>query len=361
MFQCKRRTGFTLVELLVVIAIIGVLVGLLLPAVQAAREAARRMQCSNQIKQISLGLHNYQTTYHGAFPWMRGPSNAPGTRNTNPRGNEQTINGYVGLLPFIEQTALFNIIAAPMAAIGANPASLPYGPPRDFGYYPPWQANVVSFRCPSAPDGIPYGNNATYAGRQNYPMNLGDTILNVHNNSTTFRGMFGYNRFVKIAEITDGTSNTLIVGEKANAVDAINTKGLAANNVPGLNLNPSVCFTKAAGGFYLPTTTVQNARPLGALWHTGLAPFIGFQTVLPPNSPSCENDNWGDNWGISAASSYHTGGINAGFSDGSVRFISQTIDAGNPSLPEVTSGPSPYGVWGALGTRNGGEVAALND
>jgi prepilin-type processing-associated H-X9-DG protein len=306
-------------------------------------------------------MQNYQTTYRGSFPWMRGPSNAPGTRNTTPRGNEQTINGYVGLLPFIEQTALFNTIAAPMAAIGANPPSLPFGPPRDFGYYPPWLTNVIAFRCPSAPDGIPYSNNVNFAGRQNYPMNLGDTILNVHSNSTTFRGMFGYNRFVKIAEITDGTSNTLIVGEKANAVDARNIKGLAANNVPGLNLNPSVCYTKAAGGFYLPTTSVQKDRTHGTLWHTGLAPFIGFQTVLPPNSPSCENDNWGDNWGLSAASSYHTGGINAGLCDGSVRFISQTIDAGNASLPEVTSGPSPYGVWGALGTRGGGEVSTLNE
>ncbi len=348
------RRGFTLVELLVVIAIIGILVGLLLPAVQAAREAARRMQCTNQIKQISLAHQNYHSAFR-AFCWLRGPQNAPGTRNTNPRGNEQTINGYVDLLPYLEQTALYNQIITPMAAIGSNPPSLPYGPPRDFFYYPPWLVNVVAFRCPSAPDGLNYNANAL--GRQNYPMNLGDTILNVHSNNTTARGMFMFNRFVKIAEVTDGTSNTLIVGEKANAVDTMDVRGLAANNVPGLNLNPATCFTKAVGGKYPTTTTVQSARPLGALWHTGLAPFIGFQTVLPPNSPSCENDNWGDNWGVSSASSYHTGGVNVGLCDGSVRFISNSIDTGNTSLPEVTGGLSPYGVWGALGTRGGGEVA----
>jgi prepilin-type processing-associated H-X9-DG protein len=184
-----------------------------------------------------------------------------------------------------------------------------------------------------------------------------------------FRGSFGYGRFVKISEMTDGTSNTIIVAEKANAVDAKNVKGLAAANVPGLNLNPSVCLTKAAGGSYLPTliprsaggTDIQDLRTHGSLWHTGLAPFIGFQTVLPPNSPSCMNENWGDSWGLSSSSSYHTGGVQVAFGDGSVRFITNSIDTGNVALPEVTSGPSPYGVWGALGTRSGGEVNNLQD
>ncbi len=373
-----RQRAFTLVELLVVIAIIGVLVGLLLPAVQSAREAARRMSCGNQLKQLGLGMHNYMSTY-SAMPWLKGPSNFPGNRGTIPRGNEQSIGGYVGLLPFIEQGALFNLIASPWAAIGANPPSLPFGPPRDFLYYPPWLTNVVAFRCPSAPDGIPYSNNATVLGRQNYPMCLGDMILNSHglgftNTSTTplapsYRGSFGYGRFVRIAEMTDGTSNTIIIGEKANAVDARNVKGLAAANVPGLNTNPSVCLARASGGFYLPTlrarsaggVDIQDLRTHGSLWHTGLGPFIGFQTVLAPNSPSCMVENWGDTWGLSSASSYHTGGVQVCFGDGSVRFISQTIDTGNLTLPEVTSGPSPYGVWGALGSRSGGEVAAAPD
>jgi prepilin-type N-terminal cleavage/methylation domain-containing protein/prepilin-type processing-associated H-X9-DG protein len=363
--RLKKQLGFTLVELLVVIAIIGVLVGLLLPAVQAAREAARRMQCSNQLKQIGLGMHNYASTYK-CFPWMRGPSNN-GTRNTVPVGNEQTINGYVALLPFIEQDPLYNTIATPMAAIAAAPGgnpTMPFGPPRDFAYYPPWCVKVTSFLCPSSPAGLFYGSatgTTAFLGRQNYPMCLGDAILNTHTLSVTARGTFCYNRFVTLAELTDGTSNTIIVGEKANAVDSLDVRGLAANNVPGLNLNPASCFLKATGGKYLPTTTVQNARTHGALWHTGLAPFIGFQTILPPNSPSCENDNWGDNWGLSSASSYHTGGVNVAYGDGSVRFISQSIDTGNTSLPEVTGGPSPYGVWGALGTRAGGEVASLDN
>ena len=373
--NCGRR-GFTLVELLVVIAIIGILVGLLLPAVQAAREAARRMQCSNNSKQLGLAMHNYESTFKG-FPWLKGPSNFPGNRNTNPRGNEQSINGYVALLPYIEQTALYNQISQPWPAIGGNPPSLPFGPPRDFFYYPPWLLKLTAFICPSSPEGIAY--NTAALGRQNYPLCLGDMILNSHglgftNTSTTplapnFRGSFGYGRFLKIAEMIDGTSNTIIIGEKANAVDSRTVKGLGIANRPGLNLNPSSCLATAAGGKYLASfvarsaggTDIQDQRTHGSLWHTGLGPFIGFQTVLPPNSPSCMVDNWGDAWGLSSASSYHTGGVQCTLGDGSVRFVSQSIDTGNLTLPEVTGGISPYGVWGALGSRSGGEVAAAPD
>src|SRR5690606_8883006 len=157
-------------------------------------------------------------------------------RNTNPRGNEQTIGGFVGLLPFIEQGNLYNQIASPWDAIGNNPPSLPFGPPRDFGYYPPWAARLTSFICPSAPEGLGYNNNsaAQLENKRHYAMCLADTILNSHGGGTTtvnsltprFRGSFGFGRFVKIGEMSDGTSNTIILGERANAVDARNVKGL---------------------------------------------------------------------------------------------------------------------------------------
>jgi len=348
----KRLRGFTLVELLVVIAIIGILVALLLPAIQAAREAARRTQCNNNLKQIGVAMHNYHDVY-GALPWMRGPSNY-GNRNTTPRGNEQTINGLVGILPFIEQQALYDVITSPWPG---PPATNPYGPPRDFFYYGPWKEDIPAFRCPSAPLGLGYYNSAAVTGRRNYAMCLGDTIANNHSVKT--RGVFYYRSATKIRNILDGTSNTILMGEKANAVDAIDVRGLAANNVPGMNTNPSVCLAKAVGMEYLPTTSVQSDRVLGSLWHSGLAPFVGFTTVLSPNSPSCVSDNWGDRWGLYSASSYHPGGVLVVMADASVRFIDETIDTGDVTKPEVSSGPSPYGVWGALGTISGGETLAL--
>jgi prepilin-type N-terminal cleavage/methylation domain-containing protein len=145
-----KRSGFTLVELLVVIAIIGILIALLLPAVQAAREAARRLQCTNNMKQMGLALHNYHDTYK-AMPWMRGPSN-DGTRNTRPLGNEQTIGAFMHILPFLEQGPLYDIISKPLT-VGANTA-MPFGPPRDFFWYTPWTLDVPVYCCPSAPKGL---------------------------------------------------------------------------------------------------------------------------------------------------------------------------------------------------------------
>lgn len=350
--QRGSRHGFTLVELLVVIAIIGVLVGLLLPAVQAAREAARRMSCSNNLKQFGLAYHNYHDTF-GALPWMRGLSNTGG-RNNNPRGNEETIGGQVGLLPYLEQGPLYEVISNPWTA--GSPPCQAFGPPRDFLYYTPWTMNIAAFRCPSAPDGLSYGSAQ---GRLNYAINLGDMIANTHANPNN-RGMFGRRSNFKFRDVTDGTSNTLLIADRANAVNTTDVRGLAANNVGGLNTNPSICLAKAAGGDYISGTSVQSGRPMGGLWHHGMPTFVGFQTVLPPNSPSCLNDNWGDNWGLTAASSYHPGGIEATMVDGSVRFIAETINSGNPTTPEATSGPSPYGVWGAMGTRNSGEVISQN-
>jgi prepilin-type N-terminal cleavage/methylation domain-containing protein/prepilin-type processing-associated H-X9-DG protein len=347
-----QQRGFTLIELLVVIAIIAVLIGLLLPAVQKVREAANRAKCQSNLKQLGLALHAYHDV-RGALPWMRGVSN-DGTRNTDPVGNEETISGLVYLLPYIEQDNLLREISAPYAG---PPATLPFGPPRDFAYYPPWQADIPLLRCPSDPPGLFYQSDTRFRGRRNYALCLADTIYNNHS-TTQSRGAFGFNSATRLLDITDGTSHTILMAEKANAVDASDVRGLAANNVPGMNTNPGLCLATAANGRYLPATGVQGQRLLGSLWHSGLAPFAGFNTVLPPNSPTCIVDNWGDSWGLISASSYHPGGVNALMGDGSVRFVSDAIDTGDLTAPEPHAGPSPYGVWGALGTKAGGETVA---
>lgn len=347
------RSGFTLVEMLVVIAILATLMALLVPAVQGARESARATQCLNTIRQLALGLVMLEGQKR-EFPFLRGVTNA-GTRGTNPQGNENTISGLVFVLPFIEEQSLYSRISQPWPG---PPACLPFGPIRDAAWYPPWQARVAPFLCPSAPDGLAYSGDSRFAGRRHYALCMGDKIANNHAQTNT-RGIFGWDEGATTNEIRDGLSNTILVGERANAVDGSDVRGLAASNVAGLNTNPSICLGRAAGGTYLPGVGVQRDRPMGALWHSGLAPHAGFNTVLPPNSPSCLVDNWGDSWTLASASSYHRGGAHVAMADGSARFVSETIDCGNTASPEVGSGPSPYGVWGALGTMAGRESAVL--
>jgi prepilin-type processing-associated H-X9-DG protein len=187
-------------------------------------------------------------------------------------------------------------------------------------------------------------------------MNMGDRIQTNDSNPALPRGLFGYGSRVTQAHVLDGMSFTIMVAERANGVDSSDIRGLAANNVAGMHLNPSTCLALASGGRYLPGVSVLQSRTLGSLWNNGHASFSGFNTVLPPNSPTCLSDNWDQGSGLVSASSYHLGGgMNVLMADGAVRSIDQTIDCGNSSQREVTTGPSPYGLWGALGTMRGGE------
>ncbi len=160
-----------------------------------------------------------------------------------------------------------------------------------------------------------------------------------------------------MTEITDGTSNTIMMVERAfGSSDNQSIKGYFANNVTGLNTNPSKCLSTATSGIYNTGQSVMAARPSGVQWFDGYPAFTGVTTVLPPNSPSCANDNWGDNWGVFSATSLHSNGVNVLMGDGSVRFVNESINAGSPASAEVTTGASPYGVWGAMGTKSGGET-----
>jgi prepilin-type N-terminal cleavage/methylation domain-containing protein/prepilin-type processing-associated H-X9-DG protein len=352
------RAGFTLVELLVVIAIIGTLVGLLLPAVQSARESARRAQCNNKLRQLALAYLGFEEAKK-ALPFMRGPSNT-GTRSTSPQGNESTIGGIVYVLPWIEEQPLYNTISSPFTS-GGNSA-LPFGPIRENSWYTPWTRRIEAFLCPSATLGLAYGNSSTWLGRRHYAVCLGDTIASLNSTSpSNNRGIFLYSSSTlgtSLDEIRDGTSTTIMLGEKANAVNTTDVRGLGAKSVASIATNPSLCFNTATGLTYNAGVNVQSDRPLGSLWANGQAAHCGFNTVLPPNSPSCMTDDWGDSGGLISASSYHPGGVNVAMADASTRFIADTIDCGTLTSAEVTSlnGKSPYGVWGALGTRVGRET-----
>ncbi|HVX15335.1 MAG TPA: DUF1559 domain-containing protein [Pirellulales bacterium] len=366
----RARRGFTLVELLVVIAIVGILVALLLPAVQAAREASRRSQCTNNLKQLTLGVLNYNDVKKAL------PPRSTGT-NTGTYNNAQRLAAFVFLTPYYEQQHLWTLISANLASYDGTILFPPQGPNAWTNTYPAWCVNIPVLHCPSevgqmnptqpGPIG-PIYTQATSAtgqvygtiGRTNYCFSQGDSINGAA--TSTVRGPFGYLSTYTLANITDGTSNTVAMSERVVGLNGAFIKGGVAEGYPNINTNPSACLTSAVAGKYTNT----GNQEAGMRWNDGYAVWTSFNTVLAPNSPSCcqsangttSCDNSG---GVYSASSNHPGGVVASMMDGSVRFINDSIDTGNLSLPEVTlaGAPSPYGVWGSMGTINGGESVTL--
>jgi prepilin-type N-terminal cleavage/methylation domain-containing protein len=437
--NCVANKGFTLVELLVVIAIIGMLIALLLPAVQAAREAARRMQCSNNLKQLGLALHNHHDTYN-AFP-INSVIQSKGAYYNRPGiGTNQTYQyGRLGfittLLPFAEQAALYE---ACMVSRCSNAGDCMVG--SDENTYTgagvlvddradqPWHKQVPGLVCPSDGGSAKGGNSVAGGtdarnGRNNYMVSSGDwpemdwygarntdrqTYLDrltkyIKNPRGAFSGATVYYDeqplFVSSGKsmggIADGTSNTVAIvekccGEIGPSNDAPSTgrlvkRALVINRTqavvpqsfdPADADNPAVatditgipnqCFGSAvAGGRTLTALAIGEVG--GVRWNCGLAPFGQISMILPPNSPSCASGGSLTRL-LNSASSDHTGGVNALRFDGSCMFVSDTVSVsggGHDNLTKtgleahaVMSGRSPYGVWGSMGSINGGESSA---
>ncbi|MCC6508704.1 MAG: DUF1559 domain-containing protein [Pirellulaceae bacterium] len=360
----SRAHGFTLVELLVVIAIIGILVGLLLPAVQAAREAARRMQCQSQIRQLGIALHNYHSAM-GKFPYGRGGTGHPDGGTLRPLAdNVNRASGYIGLLPYFEQTALFNQISSTQTF--GSVTDMPFGPRPGTGNtgYLPFMQKISVLACPSSQD----ITTTPLGGRTNYAFSWGDNSRRITGSETVsarqavradMRGMFGFQTCRAFQAILDGTSNTIAMAEIATSDDPNSIRGgvaLARGVGPAYN-SPILCMlegNKATGK--LTAGTNRNFRGNG--WANGVTSFTGVSMILPPNAPHCLQSGNDQSDGQAPASSWHVGGVMAMMGDGSVRFISETIDTGDLSVGDVRSGPSPYGVWGALGSISGSEVIA---
>ena len=363
----RRRRGFTLIELLVVIAIIAVLIALLLPAVQQAREAARRTHCKNNLKQFGLALHNYHDVF-GTFVYAKGGTAGGGDTNRHD-GNYNRRSGVVSLLPFMDQAALYQRIEA------GNPALVP---PVIQGGAAPWSnwgiatgvdlgggynQRIPFFSCPTDP-GIAA---TTLKGVISYAFSMGDYLGASNRDITTTNGMFAANTTYGTRDIIDGTSNTLAFSER---VQANFGQGIKSNpdirestlmSVAGITTSPGACLAATApivaGNRYSNWSNVKGR--FSSTWCDGQPENVSFYSILAPNSVSCISDNNTNSDGavnLLSASSYHTGGVTALMADGAVRFISNNIDTGNLGVASTLGGKSPYGVWGGLGTKNGGET-----
>ena len=360
-----RSNAFTLVELLVVIAIIGILIALLLPAVQAAREAARRMQCTNNLKQLALAEHNMHDAYQ-KFSAASRPQIL----------NNRLWAGFITpLLPFFEQTALYERVK--IACEADHPTWATWG----FNYNgvdmeSPWIVNLDAVVCPSSE-----GRGFTGLGKVSYRCNAGDLWVN-WDSFHTLRGPFGPGDRIEcsFSSIPDGTSNVIMLSEAeiGSDVRGVRIKGNVAINVPYGGPQNCKAVARSDGEFDMTKAGTENVtdRAFGCRWGGSSQAYTQFFTVLPPNSPSCTTGSNVENNGlIASASSNHTGGVNVALCDGSVRFVSDTVDCsdltrtpftdinqgGNGGSPPTVSvgGESWYGVWGAAGSRSGGEARAL--
>ncbi|TWT78947.1 hypothetical protein CA13_03440 [Planctomycetes bacterium CA13] len=412
MRKTRSKPGFTLVELLVVIAIIGVLVGLLLPAVQAAREAARRMSCSNNFKQLGLAIHNYHSAYNSLPMFKGGTARLAGAPNSyrttaiagsSGGGNDGLqLSILVPLLPFFEGQGLWEQIANPYSIPAGQPGAglifAPMGPVPAMGLgrhaenqYDPWLTNVPTLRCPSDP-----GIGLPSQGRTNYGACLGDDIFRINNGGvsafgvkhpTQFpqarsvcRGMFVPRQVTKFRDVLDGLSNTMMMGELMTDLGDNDTRtatAMATGNIyqmpgeacpTGDPLRPIFWDASAV------TLIAGSQSRRGYKWASAYPIDSGVVNIFPPNGRACGISNASPaTWrpGIWGTSSRHQGGAHILMGDGAVKFITESIEAGNPANGMVrwngSSPPafntfaspgsiSPYGLWGALSTRASKEI-----
>lgn len=306
--------GFTLIELLVVIAIIALLIALLLPAVQQSREAARRTQCKNNLKQLGIALHNYADV-HQMFP--------PGHLDTYYPAPTQNARHQIGwltyLLPYVDQGPLYNSINWNVLDVTLNAQSNP-------GFYAAGGVDVPIFVCPSDPVGRNRSDFAptNYFGSQGNKCDCRDTNCD---------GLFGHSSFARLSQITDGLSQTIACGESLKG--DMNTATISDNYI----------FTNLSTASALDVTTcasvTPNAADRGTIWFGGQPQFNIMATIRGPNDryTDCIAPNYGcTNF---AARSVHSGGAHLLIADGSVQFLSQSIS---------------IEVYHALGSRAGGEM-----
>jgi len=328
MKRTRQRQGFTLIELLVVIAIIGILIALLLPAVQAARESARRSQCTNNLKQMGIALHNYHDVF-GAFPpcGFRNPNAPPGL-------SQLDFSVQARILPYIEQLSLKQLINF----------NLPWNAPAN---QPAMFIPVPTFICPSdSGTQVPaaagasnnyyanYGSNIIY-GQPTWPQNVGTPNAAM----PPPNGVFVFDIDVHFADIRDGTSKTAMFSEKVTG-DFNNAIATRKSDTfkPGTYPITAVDARLNCLAIDVNNLAYQGYSNVGAPWMEDYHSSTTYSHVLLPNEPSCMYPPLRI---ATTANSYHPEGVNLVYCDASVTFVSDQVN---------------LLAWWAMGSRDGKEA-----
>jgi prepilin-type N-terminal cleavage/methylation domain-containing protein/prepilin-type processing-associated H-X9-DG protein len=354
----ERGRGFTLIELLVVIAIIAVLIALLLPAVQSAREAARRAQCVNNMKQVGLALHNYESAFStfppGAISYQEQPLDC-----TQPR---RGFSFFCLSLGFMEFQNVYNAVNFSFSAGGGMPYGWPHGGATNRTAL---ITQINSFICPSDFQQTPFQTSQSYNGygQSSYagmcgtrdifrwycgcPVNfVGGSCAGAPEIQPD--GIFGYNWTYKLSRVTDGTSNTIFVGEFARFKN-----------------DPDMIFNTWSRSLWFSSGLANSTRPegMGSSEPRINAPFGAGDLSNWPGTLGPDNDTDGWLWdtthdyrqlGQFGFRSQHPGGANFLFGDGSVRFMKETIDMGTTVYTPITQ--RNIGVYRKLSTIGAGEA-----
>jgi prepilin-type N-terminal cleavage/methylation domain-containing protein/prepilin-type processing-associated H-X9-DG protein len=357
------RRGFTLIELLVVIAIIAVLIALLLPAVQAAREAARRAQCINNLKQMGIALHNYQSATN-SFPL--GASLQPYSGQSTQFWCDWS--AHAQLLPYLEGGSIYNACNFSLAPEWAN----------NYGYLAnstATNAKINEFGCPSDPNvnqqNLDAGTYARYGSLNSYMGSTGTSTIGypeatpVPANAHQSTGIFAYQQAYSVQSVIDGTSNTVAFAEMIADDQNSNFSRAPGKGTGGAGNLKAVYLTDVnTAGYAVVQSDIASCNATyqsqnggkeggGYRWSTGAMGYTLFNTVIPPNGggtikwgacrnnccPQCRHADYVN------ASSFHSGGVNVCFADGSTRFVKNSI---------------AMNIWWALGTRANGEVVSAD-